>query len=607
MIDPRASARARSATAEAFDVWYLSDVGTGGGGVRLRDLNAYTATTSSIEQIAIRRLSWFVRLLWEVVEPGTPLVWNWHLDAVCFELERVMHGEVVDVVETAEGLVVRRAFTSDLVINIPPGHMKSLIVSVFFPAWQWIHRPELRSLYVANSDSLVKRDSRRTRDLIRSERYQRLVLRHMRALWRRLRRPSHVRTVPASGTCDPPTEGCPSPAYRRMLRDVASVDEIESWGFRVDQGEVANFGNTTSGYRQCKPIGGKITGERADGLVIDDPYDVKEVVLGNASRQSERMQEVVDVYDHVLSSRLNNKGARRQDGTGGYYRILIMQRIHEDDLAGVLLRRGYRHVVIPTEFDPEPDHYNVHPLDPRTVKGALLFAKLFSAETVEEIRIVELGDRHYRSQHGQDPAPATGGTFASSWFVSRYTTHPQSLHFDEWAITVDADFGSDAEGSSYVVLQVWGRRGTTGFYLLDQVRERMNFPTTKDAIKRLRAKWSRVTLVLIEKKANGAALIDTLRDEIPFVLAFVPRGSKEARANVSSLAYAAGNVNLPSDEFAPFMGGPYGFVDEHLKFPGGRYDDQVDAESQILIHWTVGHTRDALARTKRTFAGWIAG
>ncbi len=557
---------------------------------------------AGVEQRAINELAWFVRLLWPIVEPGRPLIWNWHLDVVCYELERVVFGEVVGFDEaTGEAL---REYTADLVICIPPGLMKSLLVSVFLPAFQWLHRPERRSLYVANSDSLVKRDSRRTRDIVRSAVYDRLVRRHMRAVWHRLHAPPAVAVVPPIGSTAPPARGCPSRAYRALLRNLDDPDDLRPWGFRVDQGEIVNFGNDCSGYRQCKAIGAKITGERADGLCIDDPYDVKAVIMGSAARQSERMGEVVSIYDTVLSSRLNDKAKRKPDGSGGYYRIVIMQRIHEDDLAGVLIKRGYRAVVLPMEFDPNPDEFEVHPRDPRTEADALLFPARFDREVIDTIRTYELGDRHYLAQHGQNPAPATGGTFKREWFAHRYDTHPQSMPFDEWAMSIDADFGSDAEGSSYVVVQVWGRRGGASFYLLDQVRKRMNFPDTIEAIRKLRKKWTRIGPTLIEKKANGAALIDTLRGEIPFMIAFTPRASKEARANVAAMAYAAGNVQLPANRFARFMAGREGFVTEHLKFPGGRYDDQVDAESQMLIHWTVGFSDDAFERTKRQFGAW---
>src|SRR6266404_5616260 len=154
---------------------------------------------------------------------------------------------------------------------------------------------------------------------------------------------------------------------------------------------------------------------------------------------------------------------------------------------------------------------------------------------------------------------------------------------DEVLISVDAAFKAAAD-SDYVVMQVWGKRGAD-FFLLDQVRDRMDFPTTCRALETLSAKWPMATAKLIEDKANGPALIAQLKSKIPGLIAVEPRGSKEARAAAVSPAIESGNVHLPSPEHAPWV---HDFIEECAAFPKGANDDQVDAMTQALDRFLAG-------------------
>ncbi len=502
------------------------------------------------EQVAaILSLASFIRHTWHVLEPANRLAWNWHIDVICAELEHVTS-------EHAAGRGV------DLVICIPPGHAKSLIASVFWPAWQWLRRPSERTLHFANDDDLVKRDSRRTRDLIVSAEY------------------GALQSIVAR-------EGV-APRLSAAL-EAAGVPRLAVWGMKYDQNEKANFENDYSGFRVCKGIRATVTGKRGDGLIIDDPYDAKEVVLGSPSTVARRMREVVETFDGVLSSRLNDQGSA--------YRVLIMQRLHAADLAGVLLTRpGVRSVILPTEYDP--DRADRHPSDPRTTHGELLFPAKFGAAVVAKRRSA-LGPRHYAAQDDQRPTVAGGRVFREAWF-RRYTFDPQrqtpnGKPWDQVAVSVDCTF-KGGDSSDFVVMQVWGRQGTDR-YLLDQVRERLTFTETFRALRAVARKWPIVRLILIEDKANGPAVIDALRAVLSGVVPFDPGdASKQARAELAALDFEAGHVWIPADAFAyPWI---VEYVRELTEFPNAPHDDQVDATSQIILRWSAPGSLDV----RRDFA-----
>ncbi len=149
--------------------------------------------------------------------------------------------------------------------------------------------------------------------------------------------------------------------------------------------------------------------------------------------------------------------------------------------------------------------------------------------------------------------------------------------FDQVLQSWDAAF-KDTASSDFVVGQVWGRKGAN-IYLLDQVRDRMDFPATLNAIRALSNKWPESSAKLVEDKANGPAVIAMLKNTIPGLIAIEPRGSKEARASAVSPFIEAGNVYLPSSALAYYVND---FVEECASFPKGAHDDQVDAMTQAL-------------------------
>ena len=140
----------------------------------------------------------------------------------------------------------------------------------------------------------------------------------------------------------------------------------------------------------------------------------------------------------------------------------------------------------------------------------------------------------------------------------------------------------DLDSSDFVVGQVWGRKGGDRF-LLDQVKERFDFPQTLNAVRVCNRKWPRSYAKLVEDKANGTAVIATLRHEVQGLIPVQPEGGKEARASAVSPQVESGNVYLPHPAIVPWVDA---FIHECASFPNAAHDDQVDAMSQALLRWS---------------------
>ena len=484
----------------------------------LRDVQQVLDLRSIDNELGRRRLRNFIPLAWEVVEPSRPFMPNWHIDAMADHLQAVSEGQL------------RR-----LLITVPPGHGKSLIVSVMLPAYQWLRKPGFRGIFTSYDSDLAMRDSVRCRALLASEWYQETF------------RPE--------------------------------------WRFSGDQNEKSWFENDQKGFRMALGVGGKGTGFRGDCLVVDDPLNAKKQYSEPA------LNEVIFWFDQVMSSRLNDPA------TGSI--VIIMQRLSERDLAAhVLDRGGYEHLNLPTEFERErPCLTCLGRLDPRIEDGELLFPGLFPKPVIEEAKIV-LGSQGYAAQHQQRPAPAEGEIFKRTWWrfwkpkgaelpaiflrdaegierESVVVTLPDTV--DEQIQSWDCSF-KDLKTSDFVAGHLWGRLGADAF-LLDRVHGRMDVVRTLDAVRALSRRWPGALAKLIEEAANGIAVIQMLAHEIPGILPVKPLSGKVARARSVTPLIAAGNVYLPHPAFAPWV---QGFIEEHSSFPNGRNDDDVDALTQAL-------------------------
>jgi predicted phage terminase large subunit-like protein len=215
--------------------------------------------------------------------------------------------------------------------------------------------------------------------------------------------------------------------------------------------------------------------------------------------------------------------------------------------------------------------------DPRE-PGAALWPEKKDVRALAQIKI-QLGSRKFAALYQQRPTPAEGGVWKRHWWQF-YTALPPRL--DEIIQSWDMAF-KDLRTSDYVVGQVWGRL-KADLFLLDEVRDRLDFPATLEAVRRLSAKWPQARRKLVEDKANGTAVIAMLKKEIPGLIAVEPMGSKEARASAASPEIEAGNVWLPNALVAPWI---TDWIEECSAFPTGTHDDRVDAASQAINHFAL--------------------
>lgn len=473
---------------------------------------------AEVEQRLIQRLGLyeFVKRAWPVVEPA-PYVDSRHIELVCAHLEAVSRGEC-----------------TRLVINIPPGCSKSLLVSVFWPAWDWIACNPGRKWMVASFDlSLTLRDADRLRDLITSDWYQ-------------------ARFGPSAPRVGALGWRPVSLDRSEPSKKVAKTDKGKSF-FRLSGG----------GYRFSTMVRGRATGWHCDFQVMDDPIKPSDIQAGGDQARL-ALEKVRQTWATTFASRKANPAT--------FARVVVMQRLHEHDLAATCEAEGYTVLSLPMEYDPARHCRTAWGEDWRTVPGELLNPDRFPAAIVEKTK-TELGPRAAAAQLQQNPTAETGAIFDRGWFTRRWTEIPAGC---VWWQSWDCTFKNTA-GADYVVGQTWARLGVN-HYLVDQVRARMSFTATVQAIRDMVAKWPEARRVLVEDKANGSAVMDALRGEIPGLVAVEPLGGKVVRATATTGLWQAGQVWLPN---APWVGD---FVEEHAAFPLGVHDDQVDATSQALTH-----------------------
>ena len=336
------------------------------------------------------------------------------------------------------------------------------------------------------------------------------------------------------------------------------------WGHRFqltdDGDEKTRFINNRTGYRISTSVNGTGTGERCDILVVDDPHSVKK-----AESDQER-QSAVDWFFGTMSSRLNDLR------TG--HKIVVQQRLHESDVTGELLKRKakYDFLILPAEYDPEIARTtSIGWHDPRTIPGELLWPNKVGPEEIAAIK-TDLGSYKYAGQYGQRPSPADGGMIKRTWWKF-WSTFPTGT--DLFMLSMDASFRG-GPGADYVVIQCWAKK-SADYYLIDQDRGQWNFPDTIKHFLDMTGKWPQASLKLIELKANGQAILDSLRQKVSGMVGVTPHESKESRMAAVSPLIEAGNVWLPSN--APWVDG---FIEEHAQFPNGSNDDQCDGTSQAL-------------------------
>ncbi len=356
------------------------------------------------------------------------------------------------------------------------------------------------------------------------------------------------------------------PLYREIFPDVAlfgknirSTSE-GSWLRNSEIFEIVNHGGT---YRSAG-VGGAITGMGADYGIIDDPIKNQEEALSPVYRQ-----KVWDWFTSTFYTRLEKNGCV----------LLTVTRWHEDDLAGRILKNmpGQWHVLkFPALAEEER-----HPKDLRQIDEPL-WSNKYDANALAEIRKA-VGSQVWNALYQQRPSASKGNLIKPAWF--KYYRMPPS-HFDQKIMKWDMSFKGGSK-SDFVVGTLWGKNGSNK-YLLDMIRARMDFPETINAFKAFCAKHPDAHAKLVEDKANGPAVIASLKNEIPGIIPFDPKGSKESRVSAISAQIEAGNVYLCDPTVATYDVGAV--LEEAGQFPKGQNDDIVDCISGALLYWAEKNT-----------------
>ena len=298
-------------------------------------LNVGTSQLELEAEICKRSLRKFTEYIWHEIEPNTKFIPGWHIDAICDHLQAVTNRDI-----------------RNLVINIPPRHAKSILVSVVWPAWVWIFRPSSRWIFSSYAATLSKRDSLKCRRIIGSNFYQ--------------ERFGHIYTL------------------------------------QEDQNEKMRFENDKTGFRLSTSVGGVGTGEGGDFVVCDDPHKTDEA-------ESQVIREsTLTWWDEVMSTRGNDPKT--------FARVIVMQRVHEKDLSGhVLAKGGYEHLCLPAEYIPKTYVTSIGWSDPRTVEGELLWPARFGKKELDDLKL-GLGSAAAQGQLQQDPKSSDGGLFKRHWW-----------------------------------------------------------------------------------------------------------------------------------------------------------------------------------------------
>lgn len=554
---------------------------------------------------AKRRFAEFVDQGWHVLEGGQ-LEWNVYILALCEHLQALFEGWLVangkanarqraNVIAhwQRQGLTFREGhlLVQNMVINMPPGTLKSRILMVFFPAWVWLHAPGFSFACASSNDENVLRDSDAHQDLVTSEWY----------------------------------------------RDSFGV----KWELRHKTSAVKRWSTTANGLRISRTILAGFVGIHVDAVLIDDPDDPLRVF-----NEPER-RRVHFKWTKAIENRVNHELRS--------IRVVAQQRVHAEDLTGYITaqsrwaphnRAGWMSFVVPLEGGkapgdlPEETAFGWRDRRPKpaandNAPSVVMDPGRFPPEVIADKRR-KLGSHGFESQYNQNPEALSGGWFSRGWFrffkCAPDPTKPQlveppprprpdgctleetyvlerdhrgALVLDWLTITVDASFGSlNERTASAVGLLVVGGRGLMRF-VFDDRTDVMSFLGTIDAVKALVRMYG-ARKALIEIKANGPALIEKLQKAMTDGEIIGPDGkpiavviegwnpgqdSKHARARAMMPDFEAGTIFLL--EGALWLDA---FLKELCVFPNAPRDDRVDAMSQLMAYYSAANDEYQRAR-----------
>lgn len=468
----------------------------------------------------------FVRATWHCIE-SAEFVDNWHIECVCNHLQAVTEGTI-----------------ENLLVNIPPGCSKSVVTSVFWPAWEWARDPSVRFFYASYDQRLSTRDSVRCRALLSSSWFQ------------------------------------------------------DRWGEKVklanDQNQKTYYETTSGGYRLATSVGGHGLGQHPDRIVVDDPQDPK-----GAESEADR-QATLDWWDYTMSTRGVSRGVRRVG--------IMQRLSSDDFSAHVLAEGGWTHVCLPMRSepgrmapspvrDPEGNQWQ----DPRAEEGELLAPVQFPEQAVATME-KRLGSYGVAGQLQQRPAPKGGVLFKRVWCENkcRYELlngdslirqgKPGVLPLANCGIFAIVDGGASSKVTSdATAISFFAAAPDGDLFVLEVLHARLEVeqvvPLVDDWCRYYRPDWVGI-------EANGFQIWfvkEARRKEVysnlPTIRELQPEGkSKAARAAPAIIRAEQGQIWLPhpNDQQKPWVGD---FEEELYAFTGkeGRPDDRRDTLSYAVL------------------------
>lgn len=460
----------------------------------------------------------YVRAAWPILQPYDEFVDGWHIDAIAEHLQAVAKGDI------------RR-----LQVWVPPGSMKSRLVSILWPTWDWTRKPQRRYLTASYADPLAKDLTWRSRNLLLTDWYQ------------------------------------------------------DRWGdvFQIPRGRelLSEYANDKGGQRIATTPGGQGTGRHCDIMIIDDPVNAQ---AADATTETV-LESVIQWYDGTLSTRF----ADVRTGV----EVIVMQRLHERDLAAHALQYGDWEVLcLPERYESAHPYAWSGEL---RAEGELLWPERFPEVEVKKRRAKLGEHRAAGQLQQRPSAREGGILKRADWMYyprKEYDEEAWKLRFRMIVTSWDTAF-KDKTSSDYVAGQAWGCLGADKF-LLRITKERMSLGATKRAVKEwntwLRDRFPGVPVYhLIEKSSNGVEVIAELKREIPGITPITVSVDKVLRAEAAEPTLESGNVFVPGASIGD--GSDYDpaltptavqeLIESAAAFPRGEHDDDVDAFTQ-MVNWT---------------------
>jgi predicted phage terminase large subunit-like protein len=434
-----------------------------------------------------------------------------------------------------ERIIKREEKDKDIIVNIPPRTSKSLITSVVLNAWAWIKDPTIPFITVSFDEDLSLLNARYCKDIIKSDEYQALF------------------------------------GHLFQIRKDADTQSL----FFTDKG----------GFRMSKTTGANITGHKGMIIIVDDPQNPK-----TAESELER-KKTIEYYTRALYNRLTpaNLGIR----------IIIMQRLHENDLTGYLLennKEDYIHICLPAEISDL-----VKPVELRDKYSQVEFATQEGTRSyflLDPIRLgmktlsgfkKTLGTRGYTGQYDQRPAPEEGGIFKREWFeIVDPETIVRDVQNESIHAFIDGAYTDKTQNDPSAKLDAF-RQGNF-LYIVNVEEQWMEAPALMKYLKQHIVKYQhdRNSKMFIEPKASGKTIAQMLRDGTMFnvIETKPPDKDKVTRANAVSPICESKRVKL--------INGPYveKFLQQVTTFPNATHDDMVDVLVMAILELLFNNNPD---------------